>query len=80
MGNKGLIKRRESKQVVSFRLEMLLHVFLWFLIGFIFAQVIQSLFQLIRININISRLGCGAFFAIIFGYIGWILYKISSRK
>ena len=74
------LNRRESNIVISYRIQMLINVIVWFLIGAVLAQVSEFIIHFWKPSISIDWIECGSFFAIVFGYIGWVLKKISSSE
>lgn len=71
------INRRESSNVISYRAQLLINVVIWFLIGAFLAHILQWILNLFHISYVIDWVGAGSLFAILLGYIGWIIRKIS---
>lgn len=71
------LNRRESNIVISYRIQMLINVIVWFLIGAFLAQVSELIIHFWKPSISIDWIEFGSFFAIFFGYIGWVFKKIS---
>lgn len=71
------INRRESNNVIPYRAQLLINVVIWFLIGAFLAYILQWILNFFHISYVIDCVGSGSLFAILFGYIGWIIRKIS---